>query len=123
MIKIKTIKSDSFKEKLLEAINSGVEYYVQTDDEGNEIEKEDLNPRLVLSNILEFLENETKKKEHRINIKGYFNKICFDTGLEKKFQDVVYGNGQIVMYGKDEEEAELLDWLVTNEGKLGFKII
>ena len=63
------------------------------------------------------------KRMRIINIKGYFNRIFYDGVIDKKFQDIKYGNGGLVFYGNEAEYDEYLNFLVLNEGKLGFKII
>lgn len=60
---------------------------------------------------------------HEINIKGYINQGFIDSQTSRKFQDVTYGYGKILFIGTKKELDEYLDWLVQNEGKLGFKII
>ncbi len=64
-----------------------------------------------------------ESKVHEINVKGYCNRKFFDTQTERSYHDVVWGNGKIFFTGTESELDVYLDWLVTNEGKLGFKII
>ena len=63
------------------------------------------------------------RRMHIINIKGYFNRIFYDAVIDKKFQDIKYGNGALVFGGTDDELDDYIEYLVKNEGELGFKII
>ncbi len=63
------------------------------------------------------------KKEHRINVKGYFSKQFYDSQLQKGFNDIKYGYNQLIFIGTDKEVDEYRNFLVDNEGKFGFKII
>ena len=64
-----------------------------------------------------------EKIKRYVNIKGNFAAMKSDILLKKKFMDVKYGYGRITFWATDKGEDEFLDYLVTNEGKFGFKII
>lgn len=66
---------------------------------------------------------ENKREKHIINIKGYYTKFFTDSVTLMKTSDIKYGNGAIIFYGTEKELDEYLDYLVKNEGKLGFKTI
>ena len=65
----------------------------------------------------------SEKTERTVNIKGNFKTMKADVLLKKKFSDIKYSYGRITFWGTDKDEDEMLDYLVTNEGKFGFKII
>lgn len=66
---------------------------------------------------------EINKKIYTINVKGFFDSAKLDSQTGKRFMDVKYGNGVIIFKGTPEEYDEYLNFLVSNEGKLNFKII
>lgn len=88
------------------------------------IKEKFINAELKLS--LNELKASIKKDEIRtrtINVKGDIPASFKDYQTGKPFVDISYGYGKIHFTGTDEEESQFLDYLVTNEGKLGFKII
>ena len=62
-------------------------------------------------------------KTHTILVKGDPSIMLTTSFITNKFKDIRVGYGKIIFEGTDKEEDELLDYLVANEGKLGFKII
>ena len=65
----------------------------------------------------------TELKQFTVNVKGNFAAMKNDVLLKKQFMDVKYGYNTIVYWATDEMEEEMLEYLVKNEGKFGFKII
>lgn len=60
---------------------------------------------------------------YEINVKGYYSEAFYDSLIKKNYCDTVQGFGRIIFKGTPKQYNEYLDYLVTNEGKFGFKII